>query len=195
MCLVDGDMAGAGYSPEYAVMRVERFVSFLSESSLRRQALGITQVLSSLGSIGDAVAGCSSPQFITVGSDWKHSGASRDAMQLQNRRCFSSMWPPGGSHAKQAPAGKLVQSVDVRTGGVMDVRLETGTMALQADGACLASSGSTHVLATAVCNSAAVVEDDEGMLPLQVRDLLGCPGGPYMLGTLHCHAVVVGPWD
>ena len=41
-------------------------------------------------------------------------------------------------------------------------------MALQADGSCLASSGASHVLATAVCNSAAPVEDDEGMVPLQV---------------------------
>jgi len=64
--------------------------------------------------------------------------------------------------------GKPPHSVDIRIGDVVDVRLESGSMALQADGACLASSGSTHVLATAVCDSSVVVEDDEDILPLQV---------------------------
>ena len=157
-------------------MHLERLLSVLSEASLRRQALGITQVLSSLASTaGDAVPGCSPSHLMTVRSAWNHYGASHDAMQLQIRRCFSSMRPPGASHAMQAPSGMPAHSVEIRTGGTTDVRLETGTMALQADGACLASSGSTHVLATAVCNSAAAVEDDEGMLPLQVRHLLGSP--------------------
>lgn len=59
-------------------------------------------------------------------------------------------------------------SVSARVGGLIDVRMESGSVALQADGSCLASSGASHVLATAVCNSAAPVEDDEGMVPLQV---------------------------
>ena len=72
------------------------------------------------------------------------------------------------SHASSMQQGKPPHSVDIRIGDVVDVRLESGSMALQADGACLASSGSTHVLATAVCDSSVVVEDDEDILPLQV---------------------------
>lgn len=68
-----------------------------------------------------------------------------------------------GHAVSRAPA-----SVSTMIGGLIDVRLENGSMALQADGTCLASSGSTHVLATAVCNSSVAVEDEEGMMPLQV---------------------------
>ena len=168
-------------------MHLERLLSVLSEASLRRQALGITQVLSSLASTaGDAVSGCSPSHLITIRSAWKHSGASHDAMQLQNRRCFSTMRPPGGM---QATPGTLAHSVAIRTGGTTDVRLETGTMALQADGACLASSGSTHVLATTVCNSATAVEDDEGMLPLQVWHLLGSPQWVHPICAGRCNVM------
>lgn len=49
------------------------------------------------------------------------------------------------------------------------VQLETGVMAVQADGACLASSGSTHVLATAVSDAASTAStDDVDGVPLQV---------------------------
>jgi hypothetical protein len=67
------------------------------------------------------------------------------------------------------------RSVSIKVGGDATVSFESGGIAQQADGACLASSGSTHVLATAVCNSSVVVEDEEGMLPLQVVELVFVP--------------------
>ena len=72
------------------------------------------------------------------------------------------------SHASSTQDKQQQHSVDIKISDMIVVRLESGSMALQADGACLASSGSTHVLATAVCDSSVAVEDDEDILPLQV---------------------------
>ncbi len=83
-------------------------------------------------------------------------------------------WPSrsASSHASPAPSPSSGASVSVRVDGATEVHLQAG-LALQADGSCLAASGSTHVLATVVCSSAE--PSTEEFMPLQVRLYLPPP--------------------
>jgi hypothetical protein len=105
------------------------------------------------------------------------SGSSSGLSSCRSCSSASAQAPPQASStppqasSSSSSAATTVQLEPAGGPGACAVRLETGRLAGQADGAVHASSGSTHVLATVVVNSEVVSEEE--MLPLQVDFLTG----------------------